>query len=626
MHFPTRTYIPLVALLALAAAPAEALAQGGTGSPPAGGGETAQVVIGTIASTLVVAVMLGLVMAHRQGKVALVDRLGEVSGRLLGLPGWAALPLAVLGGSLITAVFGMYWDIATHIDAGRDEGPFANASHYFILVGLFGIFFAGLLAVSMPKERPGQAAVRLAKGWYAPLGGLLILVCAAFALSGFPLDDVWHRIFGQDVTLWGPTHLLLFGGASLSTLGALILLVEGNRAQGAVAEEKRVRLRVLQALLCGAFLIGLSTFQGEFDFAVPQFRLVWHPILLMLAAGVALLTARVYFGRGGALFAALFFILVRGTLTLLVSPGFGHTLLHFPLYLVEALVVEAVAVRVPRDRPITLGAIAGALIGTLGLAAEWGWSHVWWTIEWPSSLFPEAAIAGFVTAVAGGVVGGFIGRALISGEVSPQPVPKALLPAALAALVAVLVYAAPISEGDPIRAQVTLREVDPAPERTVHATVRLDPRDAADDGLRWFNGTAWQGGEGRSVVGDLEEVSPGVWRTTKPIPVYGTWKSTLRLHKDSAVLGLPVFMPADEAIPVREIPARGGFTREFVEDEELLQREQKDDVSGGLVAFAYITVLLIGLGLYGSMGWGLHRLQLSLSRAPAARTAQKGSN
>ena len=47
------------------------------------------------------------------------------------------------------------------------------------------------------------------------------------ALAGFPLDDVWHRIFGQDVTLWGPTHLLLFGGASLSTLGAMILLMEG---------------------------------------------------------------------------------------------------------------------------------------------------------------------------------------------------------------------------------------------------------------------------------------------------------------------------------------------------------------------------------------------------------------
>ena len=54
--------------------------------------------------------------------------------------------------------------------------------------------------------------------------------CAAFALAGFPLDDVWHRLFGQDVTLWGPTHLMLIGGASLATLASAILVAEGLRA------------------------------------------------------------------------------------------------------------------------------------------------------------------------------------------------------------------------------------------------------------------------------------------------------------------------------------------------------------------------------------------------------------
>ena len=44
-------------------------------------------------------------------------------------------------------------------------------------------------------------------------GGVLICACGAFALLGFPLDDLWHRLFGQDVTLWGPTHLMLIGGA-----------------------------------------------------------------------------------------------------------------------------------------------------------------------------------------------------------------------------------------------------------------------------------------------------------------------------------------------------------------------------------------------------------------------------
>ena len=583
-----------------------------------------QVIGGTVGATVITAVMLYVAIGHRRGKVKLLARLAAAAERTLGVPGWAALPLLVLSGALLIAVFGMYWDISIHLDNGRDPGPFANAAHYFILAGLFGIFFAGLLAVSLPKRKEGPAFVRLGDGWYAPLGGLLILVCAAFALSGFPLDDVWHRIFGQDVTLWGPTHLLLFGGASISTLGGLILLTEGIQNRGDRRPAGRpVPLRAFQATLGGSFLVGLSTFQGEFDYAVPQFRLVWHPILLMLAASVALVTARIYFGRGGALYVAGFFILVRGSLTLLVSPLFGHTLLHFPVYVTEALLVETVALRVPRDRPIELGLIAGVLIGTVGLAAEWGWSHVWWTVEWPSSMLVEGVVAGFVTAVAGGVLGAYIGRAVTAADVRPRPAPRFALPAALVAIVAVVAYATPISSGNPVTAHVTLRDVTPPPKREVQARVRLDPPDAADHDRRWFLETAWQGKEGRSVVAPLKKISPGVWRTVEPIPVYGTWKSSIRLHEGTAVQGLPVFFPEDEAIPVKAIPARRSFTRKFVRDKKLLQREQKGDVPGFLTLFAYLTVLVIALGLYGSMGFGLRRLQRSLVRERAAGASSR---
>ena len=592
-------------------------AQGGTGSPPAGGGELSQVVGGTVGSMIVTGAMFYLVLGHRSGRVKLLRRLGLFSERVAGLPPWAALPLGVLSGSLLIAVFGMYWDISCHLDAGRDPGPFANISHYFILAGLFGIFFAGLLAVFLPTEKPGAAALTLPGGLQAPLGGVLILVCSGIALAGFPLDDVWHRIFGQDVTLWGPTHLQLFGGASLSTLGGMILLVEGARASGEVGPGHATRgFRSMQVALGGAFLIGLCTFQGEFDYSVPQFRLVFHPILLMLASSVALVAVRIWAGRGAAIGAVLFFLVVRGILSLLVSPLFGHTTLHFPLFLVEAAVVELVALRVARDKPLTLGLLAGIGIGTLGLAAEWAWSYAWWTIEWPASMLVEGVVCGFVAAVGGGVLGGFIGRALSTPELPPQPVPRLALPAAVVAVIAVIAWATPISSGDPVRATVTLEDAKPAPQREVDATVRLDPPAAADDAY-WFVATAWQGDEGRSVVEKLEEVSPGVYRTTEPLPVYGNWKTTIRLHKGSAVQGLAVYFPEDKAIPVKGVPAEPSFTRSFERDKELLQREQKSDVPGALVLLAYVTVLLIGIALYASMGWGLALLQRRLGAAAA---------
>src|SRR5215208_6114950 len=357
------TVLTGVALMALTS-PGAAMAQG-SGSPPAGGGATDQIVIGTIAALIISGLFVALIAAHRSGRTAVLENLAAYSQRVSGLPGWVALPLSVAGGSLIIAVLGMYWDISIHLDQGRDEGPFANAAHYLILIGLFGITAAGLLAMALPKEaRPSPTSVKLPNDWQVPLGGLLMFVCGGFALSAFPMDDVWHRIFGQDVTLWGPTHLVLFGAAALSTVGTWILLVEGQRSAEVNDFPPKPRfIKFQQIAMGGAFLIALSTFQGEFDYAVPQFRLDWHPILLMMAAGIGLVAARIAIGRGGALGAALFFIVIRGLLSLWVGPLTGHTTLHFPLYLAEALVVEAVALRVSRERPIRLGIYAGIGIG-----------------------------------------------------------------------------------------------------------------------------------------------------------------------------------------------------------------------------------------------------------------------
>ena len=97
------------------------------------------------------------------------------------------------------------------------------------------------------------------------------------------------------------------------------------------------------------------------------------------------------------------------------------------------------------------------------------------------------------------------------------------------------------------------------------------------------------------------------------MPVYGDWKTTLRLHKGFAVQGLAIYFPEDKAIPVKAVPAEPRFTREFQRDKKLLQREQKPGVSPFLSGGAYLIVLLIFLGLYGAMGWGLALMQKRLA-------------
>src|SRR3954453_21937361 len=584
--------------------------------PPAGGAEIAQIVIATVAATIVTFALLFLGLGHRSGRTQILQRLADHGEKASGLPGWVAFPSAVATVSLLTALFGMYWDISIHIDNGRDAGPLANPAHYFILAGLFGIFSAGFFAMVLPKERPSTVAIRLGRDWYAPLGGVLICACGAFSLIGFPLDDIWHRLFGQDVTLWGPTHLMLIGGASMTLVGIAVLAVEGIRANRAAGRPDTgfnwVRV-ALAVCLTGGFMLGLSTFQAEFDFGVPQFRLIFHPILIMLAAGVGLVTARIWGGRGAALGAVAFFLGIRALLSFAIGPIFGETTPHLPLYVVEALVVELVAVRIAVDRrPLAFGIAAGVGIGTVGLAAEWGWSHVWMPLPWPSELYPEGALFGFAAAVAGGLLGAWIGARL---AVEPRPRDPKLRSAAIggAALVAVIVAYSlnkPADEG--VRATVALTEVRGGPQRTVDASVTVSPSHATD-GAEWFDVTAWQGGG--LVISKLAKIGPGRYRTEKPVPVYGNWKAMIRLHHGASLTAAPISLPEDKAIPAKGVPASAHFVRPFTADHKVLQREQKTSAPA-LTVIAYGIVVGIALTLLALLAWGLHRLWANADGAP----------
>jgi hypothetical protein len=584
----------------------------GASSPPAGGAATSDVIYATAGAVVVTVLLLGPILLYKLGRFPLLGKLSDLAERATNLPGWAALPGTFLGIALLIAVFGMYWDISLHIDQGRDPGPLANPAHYFILAGLFGVFTAGVLGIALPKK-PTRTSFRIAPGWYAPIGALMIAICGASSLAAFPLDDIWHRIFGQDVTLWGPTHLMLIGGAALSVLGAWALHAEGDEERRATNRPLPIWTRFREIVLAGAFLVALSTFQAEFDFGVPQFALELQPALIMLAAGIGLVTARIRFGPGGAIAAVAAYIGIRGLLTLLIGPLFGEITPHFPPYVVEALVVEAIALLYLRgqsagERPITFGALAGLGIGTIGLAAEWLWSHVWVVNPWPSSLFPEAAITGLIAAIAGGVTGGYVGRCLTPAVQRRERIPRAVLPAAAVAAVGVVAFWIPVNAGPGVRATLDLNVQKTPDGRLAGGTVQLDPPNAAD-GAYWFNVTSWQGKDGPAHIGTLDEIGPGQYRITEPIHVDGTWKTTLRLHKGRELAGLPIFMPADPSIPVSQIPVESHETRTFELDHQLLQREQKKGVAGWLTLVAYLGVGLISFCLILVVGWGLARLE-----------------
>ena len=572
------------------------LAQG----EPAGGASAAEILWGSIGAAVIFGFLAVAGLAHRSGRTHALTRLGAFAQKLTGLPSWAALPAAIAGGALLMAAFGFYWDVATHIDNGRDPGPFANPSHHLIIFGLLGIAVAGFFGMLLGTDERVPTSVRVRQGWNAPVGSILLMVCGMIAVAGFPLDDIWHRLFGQDVTLWGPTHIQMVGGAALSTLALWVVFTEGRRAAEAPGLRASAgRLRFMEVSIAGAFLIGLSALQAEFDYSVPQFRLLFHPVLLALCAAAALVPARIRLGRGGALGAVAFFLAVRAILSAVIGPVFDHTLLRFPLYLAEALLVEAIALRVSSQRQVTFGLWCGLAIGTVGVAAEALWSHVWMTMAWPVELLPEVGLA-VVAGIGGGLLGGAIARALSEPRAEREPIRRPLLATMVVAILAALAIPLPISGEVQGRARVVLD----TPEAARSAlTVTLEPASLAKEDL-WFNVTAWQGGG--SVVEELEQTGPGTYRSG-PVPIQGDWKSLIRLHRGDSIVAVPVYLPEDPAIPAEGVPASPEFTRSFILDKAILLREAKD-TAPWLSWVGYSVLALIVVAWIAALAWGLVRM------------------
>jgi len=80
------------------------------------------------------------------------------------------------------------------------------------------------------------------RGFHLAAWGIGLTVLAA------PIDDLWHRLFGLDVTLWSPPHLLGIAGAAINTLACLMIAREVYPAHR--------RERLAATLIAAAMLYG----------------------------------------------------------------------------------------------------------------------------------------------------------------------------------------------------------------------------------------------------------------------------------------------------------------------------------------------------------------------------------
>jgi hypothetical protein len=551
-----------------------------------------QVAIVTGLVSLMYFALAVLLWRERTGRTTLVGRLADTVGRADGVPRWAALTPYLHAASLLACAFGVWWDIAVHIDRGRDTGPFGTPAHYPIFFGILGVIISGVLPIAFARKPLPARTIRLTGGWRIPCSAALVTVCGTFALVGFPMDDLWHRLFGEDVTLWGPTHLLMIGGVVLSIFARLLAAAEVEQLVG-----MNLRRRFQEIVCVGALLIAWDLFSTEFNYGVPQFPLILQPILIAFGAALAFTVLRARRGPGTTFGALAVYLVIRGSIAWAVDKPLGEILGHFPLLIVEAVIVEVVALALGNKNRFRLGAVAGALIGTVGVLAEYAWSQVWMPLPWPPSMLPSALGFGVVAGTGAGLAGAWLATryAEVAGEVHATPSVRRthqLGAIGLVAVLAALFFCVPRSADPGVSATVSLDRVSTGSEPTAYLTVRLRPTDAAV-GARWFEAMAWQGGG--LITARMDKVADGTYRSTGPLPMYGKWKSMIRLHQGQRdLVATWVYAPADLAIEKPAIQVSNGQTIGFIDEQQVLRREERTDVPRWMWNGGYGLLAVVG--------------------------------
>jgi hypothetical protein len=157
------------------------------------------------------------------------------------------------------------------------------------------------------------------------------------------------------------------------------------------------------------------------------------------------------------------------------------------------------------------------------------------------------------------------------------------------------------------------------------ATVTIEPPSVVSN-PDYVQQLSWQGHK-KSVEAMLRRVRPGVYETVKLLPLTGSWKSLIRMQQGRVRGDVPVYLPADPAIPATEVPAEPHVTRAFVSDTTLMQRERKHDIPGWLWSAATSIVLAIIAVLLAIIGWGLNRVagRVSTDASPPAASPSRRS-
>ena len=282
---------------------------------------------------------------------------------------------------LMQAELGLAWDREWHDLIGRDQFWIPPHIMLYTGVGFTGLIALLIILLDTWRYHKGAAGVdntstvRIFSFFRGPLGFTILGFGALNDLLAAPFDNYWHQLYGIDVTLWSPFHIM-------GTIGGVVMGLGSLYAFASEARIERQRGNKPLFLLNGpewGMLLLLSAFVGITQLSLTAFVPVvigplefpTYALPLVAVAGFCLVSAVQTTRMPGTatLTALLVWLLalvtqsfVPSALTYTVArlhlafrfvdrtPSFNFTLAFMPLlFLMSALIVDALLLRFYRQ-------------------------------------------------------------------------------------------------------------------------------------------------------------------------------------------------------------------------------------------------------------------------------------
>jgi hypothetical protein len=250
---------------------------------------------------------------------------------------------------LLQGELGAIWDREWHFYVGRDW--FWTPPHTLIYSCVTA---SGLIALGMTltetiryfRRAPGvddTSTITVFKVFHAPLGFIIAGFGALDALAAAPLDNYWHNLYGIDIALWAPFHMMGVLGGVIGILG-MVYVFASEAAIERESGKPRIRFLGLSLLEWGTLFIiaGMInfTFIGFLQFPIATFGLLRIPTYALPLAMCGAI----------ALIGAVRFTHLPGTATLIILLLMIHTVLEelfVPWAIRTAVALQGLSYRVP---------------------------------------------------------------------------------------------------------------------------------------------------------------------------------------------------------------------------------------------------------------------------------------